>query len=269
MTHYGFDETKVKITKEDYKFGFNLPRETINPSADWREFIPLFEPQASIYETYGCTVWGGLNQIETYIKKVFGTDENYSDRYNYILAKIKPPGASPTDAYETFRKQGVIEQELLPYSNTYEEFLTPDPMDMQYINKGKKWLETYDYKHEWMRSNDMHAIIKHGLRYSPIAISVSAWFEKNGVYVDYGTPNNHWCLCVAFDGDSPIVFDSYDHSIKKLSPDHTIKYAKRILITKKKALVRVKPRVRWSSWFNLFRIYKFGNKHHANCTISG
>jgi len=256
MTNYGLKLEDIEVTKEDYKFGFNLSRETLMPDGQWDEFLPVFEPQSSTYETYGCTVWGGQNQIETYMNRVFGFEPNYSERYNYILAKISPPGASPTDAYETFRKKGLINQEQLPYPNTYEEFLTPKPMDMKYIEEGEKWLQAYDFKHEWVRSNDMHAIVKHALRFSPIAISVSAWFEKDGVYVDMGTPNNHWCLAYGYEGDKIKVFDSYDHSKKLLSPDHTIKYAKRILITKRTG----ERKKNWWDCFNLFKTWKI-NQH--------
>ena len=255
MTHFGFIEEDVKITEEDYKFGYSLERKTLVPDGNWEPFLPKYEGQATIYETWACTVYAGQNQIETYLKKVFGTDENYSERYNYILANIKEPGASPTDAYETFRKKGLINDTELPYSNTYEEFVTPKPMDIKHLEEGKKWLQTYDYKHEWVRSNDMHAIIKHALRYSTIAVSVSAWFLKDGLYVDMGVPNNHFVLCYGFDGDVPLIFDSYDQSKKRLSPNHTIKFAKRILLKKRVKSFSV-IKTRWWESFNLFRIWK-------------
>ena len=255
LENYGFVEEDVEITEQDYTFGSSLPRTTIQPNGNWEPYLPEFEPQASKYETWSCTSYGGANQIETYMKKVFGSDYNYSDRYNANLAEIKSPGTTPTKTYETFRKKGLIPDAQLPYPNTYEEFITPRPMEQKHIDNGKIWLEQYDYKHEWVKSNDMHAIIKHALRYSPIAISVSAWYEQGGMYVDMGVPNNHWCLCFKFDGNSPVVFDSYDSSIKKLHPDHKIKYAKRILITKKAKPSLVKRR-RWWSDFNLLRTWK-------------
>jgi len=241
--NYGFDPNIIEILPEDWKFGARSDKTVLQPDGQWDEYLPEFEPQASIYETSGCTVWGGENQIETYLKRVFDIEPNYSERYNYILARVTLNGSSPQKPYESFRTQGLIEDAILPYSATYDEFITPSPMSKKYLNIGQKWADEWEYNHEWITSRDKSKIkgkIIEALQYSPIAVSVTAWFNEDGVYVDHGMPNTHWCLAYGYetraDGIYIKIFDSYDHSHKILHKDHHISHAKRISITKRTKL---------------------------------
>jgi len=251
LKDYGFVEPT--ITPEDYTFGASLPLDIINPSGNWQDYLPDYEPQAAKYETFGCTAWGTLNQIETYMKKVFGGEYNYSDRFIYILAGITPPGAPPTWAYEAIRKKGVIADALLPYADTYEEFQQPNPMMKEFLRKGIEWHSRYSFKHEWI-DNPTPDKIKEALKYSPVALSVTAWFEKDGVYIDNGLRNTHWCQGFYVDGSKVVVQDSYDQEIKVLHPDHKTKYAKRIRIVKRDKPLQ--PKTNWWDCFNLLKTWR-------------
>ena len=261
LKNYGFDETKVIIKEEDYFLGSNLPLDVVNPSGDWQEFLPVYEPQASKFETWGCTAWGTLNQIETYMKKEFGGEYNYSDRFTYLLANISPPGATPTRAYEAIRKKGVIPDTLLPYAETYEEFLQPNPMLTEFLKKGLEWHSKYKFNHEWIKNPNPDKI-KEALKFSPVCVSVTAWVSENGVYVDKGQRNTHWCLAFKVEDNKVHVFDSYDNAIKVLHPDHHTKFAKRIRIVKRAVPLQFKPKKRYNvfDWFNLFKVWKI-NQH--------
>jgi len=252
IKNYGFDESKVVIEEEDYFLGA-LGQEVMNEKADWQNWLPKYEPQASKYETFGCTSWGTLNQVETYMKKVFGGDYNYSDRFIYILANISPPGAPPSRAYEAIRKKGVIDDALLPYADTYEEFLQPNPMMTEFLKRGEDFLSKYKFNHEWI-ANPTPDKIQEALKYSPVALSVTAWQQENGLYVDKGQRNTHWCECFKVDGSKPIIFDSYDTSIKVLHPDHHTKFAKRIRIVKRDKPLPIKPLKR--KWWNCYNLLK-------------
>jgi len=246
LKNYGFSEEETKIEEEDYLSGI-LPREVVNPSANWEEWLPVFEHQAEKYETWGCTAYGTLNQIETYMKKVFGFEPNYSDRFTYILANISPPGAPPSRAYEAIRKKGVIDQALLPYADTYEEFIEPNPMLSGYIKNALEWHSKYKFNHEWIKDPTPDKI-QEELKFSPIDVSVTAWIEQNGLFVDKGQRNTHWCEAFYVNGSKPVVFDTYNKSIKTLHPDHHIKYAKRIRIVKRaKPLPPLPAKSLWKS----------------------
>ena len=252
LKQYGFIEPT--ILKEDYVFGSNLPLEVINPSGNWEEWLPVFEHQAINYETWGCTIYSTLNQVETYFKKVFGFEPNYAERFNYNLVGITPPGASPSLAYESIRKQGVIDEPLLPRPNTLEEFLQPKPMLSGFLKKGLEFLDKYEFKHEWVDSPNPDTI-KEALKYSPISVSVTAWIQENGLYVDRGMPNSHWTMAFKVEDGKIHIFDSYDSSIKILHPDHKIKVAKRIHITKRET--PLPPKREWWNDFRLFKTWRF------------
>lgn len=237
IKQYGFNPDLVKIKPEDYVFGSALPYIIIKEDGQYDDFLPVYEPQADKYETSGCTVWGGQNQIETYFKKVFGFEPNYAEIFNYVLVGIRPPGANPQDAYQSFKNDGLVDNELLPIPDTYEKFIDTKQITEELKAKGKEWLERYDFKHEWLINPTKEQIVN-ALPCSPIAIAVTAWIEEDELYIDNGRPNTHWCLCYGYIKDERgirlKIFDSYDHSKKLLHPDHKTSVAKRILIKKKK-----------------------------------
>jgi len=230
---FGFDPDKVQIEPEAYLLGA-LAFENINDGGQWE--TPLYEPQAENYETWGCTIWGGQNQIEIYFKKVFGFEPNYNEIFNYIKAGVGVGGGDPQKAYESFRHDGLVNHDLISFPATYEEFINPKQITPAIESTGKKWLVDYELWHEWLVKPTKEEI-KFMLKSSPIAIGVTAWFEENGLYVDRGMKNTHWCVAYGYIEDARgiilKVFDSYDHSEKLLHPAHSISLAKRILIKRK------------------------------------
>ena len=238
--NFGFDPSKVIIKKEAWKFGSNIPLIVQKEDGQYDDYLPAYEAQADKYETYGCTVWGGQNQAEGTIKFLFGFEPNYYEGYNYNLANITPPGADPDVVYETFRKQGFIDQRPMP--STLEEFCKPRPVTDDLLVEGEFWLDEFEFNHEWIipsNPNKMKELIVATLPYSIVGLSVTSWFkDTDGLYVDMGMPNSHWCICYGYrkteDGKIILkIFDSYDHSKKELHPDHFVAFAKRIQIKKK------------------------------------
>ncbi len=239
MKQYGF--VTPSIDSDHYVLGaFNsLPKIILQPSGQWDEYLPVYEAQADKYETFGCTSWGTLNALEILEKRITGIEQNYSDRYVYNLVPIRSPGADPHVVAETIRNYGLVKNEVMGMTDTYEEFCSPTPMTSGYIKLGSEY--PYKLRHEWVFTNVSKAVrvplMKEALQYSPLGVSVTAWNEKDGLYVDNGLPNNHWCVCYGYyekDGETYFkIFDSYDHSLKVLHPDHTIFYAKRYLLGEK------------------------------------
>lgn len=236
MKNYGF--IKDQFTEEDYVFGGNqVQREVLQPDGQWGEFLPTYESQSTDnFDTYGCTIYGSENVIEMIMKRKFGIDANYSERYIYNIIPIRPPGGSPQVVAECIRKKGLIDQAELPMVDTFEQYCTPEPMSDKLLKKGQEWINTYELKHDYLWKTDItiaeqHRILMDALQYSPVGISVSAWnLGPEGTYIDQGEPNNHWCVCFGYEIKDnrfyPLVFDSYDYSIKTLDPNHNIEIAK-------------------------------------------
>ena len=210
--------------------------------ANWEPYLPKYESQSTRFETHGCTVWGSQNQVETLYKRIYGDEPNYSERFNYLLAGVVPGyGLDPHDAYESIRKDGLIDSRYMPMTNTLDEFVDKSDITGSLRAKGQNWLVKHDFRHEWLwvnKPDNWKQILKDALKTSPIGVSVSAWTERNGYYVSE-KPNNHWCLLYRIDDEGMWVFDSYDHSRKLLHPEHDIRRAKRIWVNK-----RTKPAMR-------------------------
>lgn len=231
---YGFVRPQIGIS--DHIFGAVELGAVLKPDGQWDDFLPTYEPQAEKYETYGCTVWGTQNALEILHKFLFKNEINADERYNYNCIAIEPPGSDPHKAAQSIKNEGLTFG-LLPVTETYEEFCTPRPMEVKYEVQGAKFTEQYSFRHQWVlqgkESKETRiAWMKDALRYSPLGVSVSAWYEKDGVYVDNGQPNNHWCVCYGWIDKDWKIFDSYDHSIKVYSFDSKITFAKRYSLEK-------------------------------------
>lgn len=255
---YGF--VRGTVEDEDYVFGSSqIDREVLQPDGQWDGFLPEYEPQFNRnFDTYGCTIFGTLNALEILMLHRFGVRADYSERYIYNLVPVRPPGGSPQSVAECIRKSGLINQELLPMTDTLDEYSTPVPVGQEYLDLGRKWLDAYDLAHDylWRSAPDKRKrdeILKEALRYSPVGVSVSAWMPlADGTYEDGGRPNNHWCVCVGYDTDGPLtyfhVFDSYDHEVKRLSAFHAIEMAKSYYVTPAKIQSKDEKKSLWKAF---------------------
>lgn len=256
MKNYGLDIDKIVIRKEDWRFGANLPLKKISADGQYDTSLPEYEAQADKYETWGCTVWGLQNHVELALKFLFNIDANYIERYNYNLSEVSAPGCDPNIVYEDARKHGFLDVGLSPLPDTYEEFCTPRPMTESFKKRGELWKTKYEFYHEWiipLKPEKMKEAIVSSLFYSPgVTLSVTAWSkDSDGLYIDGGLQNNHWCLCYGYrntpEGIVLKIFDTYDHSKKEIHPNHTVSFAKRIHIEK------IEPKL--SFWARIYKLF--------------
>lgn len=181
-------------------------------------------------------------------KRLTGVEHNYAERFNYILAKVKPPGADPHAVLESIRERGVIKEDLLPMTSTmsFQEFLRPNPMTKDLLTEGMKFGYEVQHQYLWpvgkkLTAEERKKILKEHLKYSVIPLSVTAWFQNvEGSYIDTGERNTHWCVLFGwnekgdawYDPELPEgwkIFDSYDQSIKIIHFElHNFEMAKRI-----------------------------------------
>lgn len=242
---YGLQEGLEDL--REYILGASpVPYVPYNESGNWELVLPRYENQTTKHgqETSGCTVWAALNQIETLHMLLFAFEVNYSERFTYLNVPIDPSkGTDPQNTYEAIREHGLVEEEELPITDTLLEYLDSSDITGSLRAKGQNWLRRHDFRHEWLwktRPANYIDILKDALKTSPIMVSVSAWNLVGDEYVSYGNVNNHACLLYKIDEDGhPWIFDSYDHSKKKLSKDHNIRRAKRIWLNR-----RTKPSMR-------------------------
>jgi len=234
--NYGY--IKSILDPNHWSFGGVTPP-VIQPDGKWKQFIPVFESQDINFETYGCSCFGTTNCIEILIKQRTGNEYNMSDRFVYNIAGVNPPGHDPHDIAEKIRQYRDVDETTLPMTSTYQEYVTPRPVTSDLKNKALSF--PYQLNHYWLWTNSLSQIdrttrIRNALKTSPLGVSVTAWFEENGVYVDKGQPNCHWvALIEEAPGQGWWVYDSYEQDLKIISYDHNIEMAKGYMITEQEA----------------------------------
>lgn len=236
----GFIEPKITVDNHVFgSVGISLP--VINPSGDWTEFLPEFETQfETTFETYGCSVFGSLNAIETLEKFLYGEFNNYSDRFMYNEAKVTPPGADPHLIATTIRGSGLAYEIDLPAASpSLPEFMAPRPNSLELRIKGLKWLNKRQLGHQWLWTSkpDLQtrmSLIKEALTKGTVCCSVSGWFrnDKGLYYSPPGSINGHWTHIYKADETGIYVFDTYEPHLKVLTLDHDIQYGKVYFFTK-------------------------------------
>lgn len=254
MKHYGF--IKPKIESDHYILGAynSLPRDILQRNGQWDSYLPSEERQTNqLTETYNCTSFGSLNCIEILFRKLYGLEENYSDRYLGIMADTKPYGNDPHVVVEALRNKGLIKESTLPFTedlNGWQEYYSfkggsESDCKVEAIYLANK----YEIGHEWVISNGASkeirtSLMKQALQYSPLGVSVSAWNELEGVYIDAGQPNNHWTVVYGYNEKGWKCFDSYEPYKKIISFDHNIEYVKRFSLKKKEEIKQ--------TWWQMF-----------------
>ncbi len=268
IKNYGLDieATLEGLDSNHYLLGSTskLGTEIIQADGNWLPYIPAYEPQFTAnYETYGCTVFGTYNAIETLMKKIYGNDYDFAERFTYILAGIRPPGGDPHKVIELIRTKGMLPQARMPLTDTYEQFIQPDPLTPDLIDEALKFLNDKEIGHEWIFTNnpktaDRISMLQWALQRGTVAVSVTAWYQdENGLYIDGGRPNTHWCELVDIEEKDgkfyPIIIDSYDLIIngistafkKRLHPDHRILMAKRYAVVPKTPMTEAQKKSIW------------------------
>ena len=219
---------------DDYILGGSspLPLEVLQASGDWTPHLPLKEFQnLNAIEPYACVAFTILNCVEILIKRKYGEDTNWSDRFLAAISGTKEGGNSPNVVCEFLRKVGVVPQEVWPFDSSitsFEKFYEPIPEAVKELAKefNEKWIFKYE-------NVPLH-LIDVALTYSPLLVSVPAWFEKDGYYYrPDGMQDNHATTYIKKGFEYRLVFDSYDSELKRVHVSVNPQTIKRFWIEKR------------------------------------
>lgn len=262
MKHYGL---KLSIRKpEDYILGgAQVQLAPLQPDGDWTSFLPTKEVQnLNGIEPYACVSFTILNAVEILIKRKYGIDRNYSDRFLAAVSGTKDlMGNDPHAVCEYLRKVGVVMQDVWPFDSaikTFEDFYGVVPPKLYEL--AKEFNNEWDFTHFYV-NNDPESITK-ALQSSPLLISVPAWnLNSDGFYYrPEGMYDNHaTTLIYQRIGAFRRVFDSYDAPLlKDLTWDTIPMQIKGFSITKKKKLSTGSLWSRFIAWRKIqVRLWNF------------
>ena len=272
-TKYGL---KLDVpSPEHWVFGSSeMPYEVLQADGDWSNYLVVKERQdLNNVEPYACVVYTLLNCIEILIKRKYGLERNYSDRFLATIVNTRGKGSSPQEACEFLRKIGVVPQEIYPFDETIDtedKFFAPIPQSI--IELAKEFNEEWDFKHEFVKTDNES--ITTALKSSPLMISVYAWVKnsKDLFYRPNGATDNHaTTLIYERVGEFRRIFDSYDSPfIKDLEYGDMPTIIKRFRIEKKTKVEPVKKDnilIKLWNWFmkekliyRAFKIFWIENK---------
>lgn len=242
-----------------------LPFTVLQPDGDWQNYLPVREFQSRDgIETYACVVYTLLNCLEILIKRKYGEERNYSERFLATVAETgKNQGSSPQVVCEFLRKLGCPPEKVYPFdeaiktTDEYFQELYPAlyTLALEFTNE-------WDFGHEFVPI-DAESITK-ALQTSPLMISVYAWvLNDRGLYYRPDGVGDIHATTLVYEriGAFRRVFDTYDNPyIKDYDWNSMPTIVKRFTIERKKKLL-VKPSM-WQlivSWFRAL----FAKPKHA------
>lgn len=213
MKKYGYKTSIIK--NESHIFGNlnSVPFPVVQPDGDWSEYLVAKEFQnLNNVEPYACVIFTLLNCIEILIKKKYGVERNYSDRFLAQAVNTRNGGCSPEDACEFLRKIGVPPQDVWPFDTTVDstdKFFAKPNQSIYEI--AKEFTAEWDFMHKFVPSN--HETITAALTCSPLLMSVYAWVEQNGIYYRPDNMGDVHATTLFYQrpGVFRRLFDSYDN----------------------------------------------------------
>lgn len=161
---------------EDYQAGaFTfVSYEVRNPSGDWRPYLVKREKQYGKEDSLSCVSFSACSAIEIQEKFITGKEPNYSDRWIAKMSGTTREGNYLYKVGDTIRNLGLVSEEDYPASPnyTFDEFHSeiPEPLLSQLKTKGRKWLEQWDVKTEFVTATK-EEMIKH-LKHAPLQIVI-------------------------------------------------------------------------------------------------
>lgn len=238
----------------DWVFGSALSAGGVElqPDGNWLPYIPQGEEQYNTsFDSQACASFGTTNAIEILKRRLFGSTENYSDRFVAKGSDTTPQGNSPHKVAEFIRKSGMVYEPDYPFTadlTTWEKFYSAIPENLMILAQGI--MAELDFTHEYVPT---YAIaLMNALKYSPLGISVYAWIKDplTGLYYQpLGYANNHWVVLLGYKKNEYwLIYDSYDLGsqgdyLKKLTWDHPFSIAKKYTLVNQVAK---------KNWFAVF-----------------
>lgn len=216
------------LSEKDYVFGAVersldakfAGREPLAPNGDWSRYMPVTEPQNVTYETNACVSFSFLSAIEFLKKRLYDKSSNLSDRFVAKISGTNPSaGNTPRNVGDAIRKNWSCFEEEYPMSiaKSIIEFYQEIPKNLIQLATGRG--AEYDFGYEFVKYENM----KEAIKFSPLLISVPAWFKdkNNKFYRPEGVGDGHLTVCYNIDpnnGDM-YIFDSYYPFLKILRSD--------------------------------------------------
>jgi hypothetical protein len=224
-----------EIRKSDRNFAGLFP--AINPNKNWINIaINELQSQHGI-EPSSCYVEAQQAIIATLLEYIYGIkDSNFSARFNALLSDGTHQGGDPIKAALSIKKDGLIPQSMMGWNDVkcWNDFHSWKGVDKeQCLLEGKNFVNQWDMSYRIVFEKDTplktkYLLLEEALKCSPVAVSVYAWVEKDGVYYKpEGVRDTHLTMVAVGMNDKGqvIVRDTYEPFYKTLAKDTDFEFA--------------------------------------------
>jgi len=173
---------------------------------------------------HNCVTYSATNANEILIKRQYGIDYNFSDRFIAKMSGTTTQGNYLYKVADSIRKDGWVEEQEYPYPREQREpaFTWNDYyQDIPQILKDIALLNLKDtlIQYEQLGKD----FFKEALKQAPLQVTVRAWYDTNGdlIYENSDpTKVNHAVVLVGYkENDYWLIYDSYQNNgnfVKKL-----------------------------------------------------
>jgi len=209
-----------QINPKDYRFGLvtGLSTEVLNPSRNWSNWIPLYEPQSRTgWDSQSCVTFSALNCLEMLYFRQFGIERNFSDRFTAVASETTTRGNYLSKVAETIRTVGLVDEQDYPFSDDIKDFweFHKKPLPDELFIKADKFLDQFKVGWEWAGASQ--ATIRAALQFSPLSVTVEVGNSVNnkGYYVNHDIIQyGHAIALYAITDDHYKCYDHYTNKFK-------------------------------------------------------
>lgn len=211
---------------------------------DWTPYLPTYEQQRKLEETYACVSFSLLNIIEAQLKQQ-GKELNLSDRFLAKASGTTNKGNWVQNPPYSFTHDGWLLEEDYPYPEniTFQEFYKEIPQELK--DKAKKNYENADWtiQYQWLNSGNCNPnleALKKELKQAPLQIATSynsGLCNSEHAMMLYKIDSNIW------------IYDSYRGGIVKQNLDYPLPWIMKIVVAPKVVLPEVIPPVSKNLWY--------------------
>ncbi len=226
------------ITDKTYLFGASpIEDPVLREDGDWRKKAPAGEDQnRNGVESSACYVEAQQHGIATLQNELWNLIVNYASRFNALLSGGTEYGGNPVAAAESIRVDGLIPEEMLPFSESivlWSDFHSWKGGDERLCRAaGQVWLKKWEPRYHVVFTKDepveeKYRKLKEALKRGPVSISMYAWVERNGIYVKpEGVRDNHLisAIYLSLDNETTIL-DTYDPYEKVIASNTDFEFA--------------------------------------------
>ncbi len=199
----------------------------INPSGDWKPYLPSTEQQSFSFDTLSCTSFSLNNVFETvlnyrlqkglvnvdaveFLQKNGYLDQkglvNFSDRYTAIMSNTTEYGNDFETVGNCVRKNGLIPEKMLPFGgNNFKEYHDKKNITPEMIAMGKKFLTYFEPMYEWVffSTTSDTELNPYEARLSSDAL------KQSPLQVGSAIPATHALMQYSLVNNRPYIFDTY------------------------------------------------------------